>query len=957
MRIPASLPVLILALVASAAGHAEVWYVDRDNASGVQDGASWATAFATVQPAIDAAAPGDELWVAAGVYDEGRVDAEAGRTSGALYIDKALSIFGGFAGDEESIESRDPEANPAVLDGHQALRPAGASPLERPTTEDRANNVVVVLPGVTFCVLDGLTITGGRETAAKVSPPRRGGGGVYWAANAGEIRGCIFQTNVASQFGGAVYAPTGTLLIVDTLFESNQTVDSIGFGYGGGALAGNPDVTVENCTFRRNATNGVGGAVRDAGVVADSLFEGNAVLDVRLPRQGGGAIADVALVSGCMFNGNSAQPSEAFSQAQNARGWGGAGRADVFVNCVFFNNAAGSGGGAIATHDADDPDTVLEGTVEVINCSFYGNVPDDVWAVSRAGRVVNSVLSAGTTATKPVTLTVENSWTSGDPRFEDARAGNLRPRFDSPLIDAAMGEDAPETDIEGVARPQFARPDIGAYEFVAAASPSEVGLIILPSDLGTTNPPPGHYTFPLGAAVTIDAVFGDDRFFAGWEGQVTGGDESLNLELTESLIVRPTFGRLARVTASVVGEGAVEPGDIRVPEGESVQLEAFPAEGWAFVRWDGDVETSANPLTLSNLAGVTAVTAVFRELAPVTIETVGEGNVNLLTPGEDGEPPVPASPPFFVGDTLLIDAAAAPGWALYGWQGDATGDASPLERTLDGPLALTAEFRRLVDVTFDISGDGLVVPGGGAYFEGELVTFEAVPSAGWDFDGWGGGLQGFPNPATFTLSADLDASARFVNPSRLVTAVSGGGWMSPAPGVHVYDTPREVELVAFPDPGWRFVRWEGDVSGTETPLRVFVEDDVAVTAVFAFGSPPPGTVALTLDVEGQGATMPDAGTHVYPIGAEVTLTAMPAEGWTFAEWRADTGTVHTDNPLTLALPEDLGLRAVFVQPGAPFGCVPPTEQQTPAGFGGLLPLAGLLTLACLRRSRNRAPRR
>ncbi len=34
---------------------ATICYVDKDNTSGVEDGASWATAFTTIQPAIDAA--------------------------------------------------------------------------------------------------------------------------------------------------------------------------------------------------------------------------------------------------------------------------------------------------------------------------------------------------------------------------------------------------------------------------------------------------------------------------------------------------------------------------------------------------------------------------------------------------------------------------------------------------------------------------------------------------------------------------------------------------------------------------------------------------------------------------------------------------------------------------------------------------------------------------------------
>ena len=46
---------LILGLLFSFAANGGVWYVDKDNASGVEDGTSWAAAFTGIQPAIDAA--------------------------------------------------------------------------------------------------------------------------------------------------------------------------------------------------------------------------------------------------------------------------------------------------------------------------------------------------------------------------------------------------------------------------------------------------------------------------------------------------------------------------------------------------------------------------------------------------------------------------------------------------------------------------------------------------------------------------------------------------------------------------------------------------------------------------------------------------------------------------------------------------------------------------------------
>ncbi|HOI11838.1 MAG TPA: hypothetical protein PK313_15265, partial [Myxococcota bacterium] len=43
------------------------WFVD-DDAVGANDGSSWADAFTGLQDALDAAMPGDAIWVAAGTY-------------------------------------------------------------------------------------------------------------------------------------------------------------------------------------------------------------------------------------------------------------------------------------------------------------------------------------------------------------------------------------------------------------------------------------------------------------------------------------------------------------------------------------------------------------------------------------------------------------------------------------------------------------------------------------------------------------------------------------------------------------------------------------------------------------------------------------------------------------------------------------------------------------------------
>lgn len=82
---------------------ADTWYVHSGNLGGVQDGKAWTSAFATIQPAIDAAhkAGGGEVWVATGLYGEPRSYREDGIETGALVVRDGVSLYGGFAGYEE----------------------------------------------------------------------------------------------------------------------------------------------------------------------------------------------------------------------------------------------------------------------------------------------------------------------------------------------------------------------------------------------------------------------------------------------------------------------------------------------------------------------------------------------------------------------------------------------------------------------------------------------------------------------------------------------------------------------------------------------------------------------------------------------------------------------------------------------------------------------------------------
>ncbi|HEY3267997.1 MAG TPA: NosD domain-containing protein [Armatimonadota bacterium] len=213
-------------ILAGMGGHAATWYVNPAAPGPIRDGKTWATAFAAVQPAVDAAAATDEVWVARGVY------------SGHVSVPVSLSLYGGFAGNETSLASRHIAANPTILDA------GGAVALVEGT-----------LTGMTLAV-DGFTLrhtnrdtgiaVGGYGTALNVShcvltQNGTGIGGSFSNVNA---LNCLFTGNAVgvsvnlttAVVANSVIAGNGTgVLAVGTARVINNTIIGNGIGIDTGA--------------------------------------------------------------------------------------------------------------------------------------------------------------------------------------------------------------------------------------------------------------------------------------------------------------------------------------------------------------------------------------------------------------------------------------------------------------------------------------------------------------------------------------------------------------------------------------------------------------------------------------------------------------------------------------------------------------------------------------------------
>ena len=174
---------ILFGIAGAATG--QIIYVDDDAAAG-GDGTSWANAYKYLQDALDAAASGDEIWVAEGVYKPDEDTAHptgTGDRTATFHLKNGVGIYGGFGGGE-SVLSGD-------LNGDDGPNFANYS--------DNSRHVVTGSGTGGTAVLEGFTIMGGYAVG------RHGGGGMYNYTGSPTVANCTFTGNSAEESGGGMH--------------------------------------------------------------------------------------------------------------------------------------------------------------------------------------------------------------------------------------------------------------------------------------------------------------------------------------------------------------------------------------------------------------------------------------------------------------------------------------------------------------------------------------------------------------------------------------------------------------------------------------------------------------------------------------------------------------------------------------------------------------------------------
>lgn len=228
----------------------QIRYVTPTGA-GLQNGLDWSNAYDSkmLQHAIDEVADAGytEVWVAAGTYTPGDM------TTAHFSMRSGVAIYGGFAGNESSLEEREWMDNVTFLSGE-----IGNPGLNTDNTHSVFYNSDID----NTALLDGFTIQDGYNGIGLGGA----GGGMFNFASSPMIRNCTFTGNTGS-FGAGMYnSESSSPTLINCIITNN-------FSRRGAGIYSNASTpTLINCKVTYNTSSINGGGVESTNLSTTTLI-------------------------------------------------------------------------------------------------------------------------------------------------------------------------------------------------------------------------------------------------------------------------------------------------------------------------------------------------------------------------------------------------------------------------------------------------------------------------------------------------------------------------------------------------------------------------------------------------------------------------------------------------------------------------------------------------------------
>ena len=432
----------------------------------------------------------------------------------------------------------------------------------------------------------------------------------------------------------------------------------------------------------------------------------------------------------------------------------------------------------------------------------------------------------------------------------------------------------------------------------------------------------GHKeTYNKDELTDIMATADEGYYFSKWTGvsQASETQNPLKLKMTKAIALGVVFVQKKasvshKLTLTAPVNGAVSGDKASYPDGETTEITAKAASGYAFSHWTGvsDGNKKDNPLKIAMTKDLT-LAAVFVKTYKLTLTTPNNGTVTKS----------PDQTTFNSGDTVTLTPNPAAGYEFTGWTGAPSGKekANPLKLTMDAAKTITATFAKktyALAVTANPTVGGAVSGNKPTYTQGEVTNITATANAGYVFDKWTGDVpknQETQNPLKLTVAAKTTLVAEFVKTYTLTLTTPNNGTVTKSPDQTTFKSGETVTLTANPSSGYGFTGWTGAgvPAGKDKDNPLTVTMDAAKTLTATFGQE---VYRLTISTPTHGAVAKSPDKANYADGEVVTLTANPSSGYGFISW---TGAgvpsgKDKDNPLRVTMDGNKTIGVTFGDP-------------------------------------------
>ncbi|MGA1870035.1 MAG: right-handed parallel beta-helix repeat-containing protein [bacterium] len=201
--------------------------------------------------------------------------------------------------------------------------------------------------------------------------------------------------------------------------------------------------TIDKCIIIENAANTGGGifcSQYSSPAISNCIISGNSTISA-----GGGIVCSDSsspYITNCIITENSANGAGGGISCSNSS-------SPLITNCTIAGNSGASEkGGGISCSNSSSP--------TIINCILWNHSVPEIFTYNSSPHVIYSNIRNTYAGEGNISI---------NPSFLNATSGDYHLQCNSPCIDAGIGDEAPDIDIDGLLRPLGAGHDMGACEF------------------------------------------------------------------------------------------------------------------------------------------------------------------------------------------------------------------------------------------------------------------------------------------------------------------------------------------------------------------------------------------------------------------------------------------------------------------------------------------------------------